>query len=282
MHMPTKIFVASPIGSEGSPQRRRSDQLLKHIIGPVADELGCDVVRADKLAEPGRITLQIANELGSADVVIADLSDLNPNVMYELGARQGLGRPYVLMAEDGMSLPFDLLDFRTIFYRLDLDGVDAAKEQLRAQLQAALDGKGSIVNRSIFSVSESTIDPGPTSATDQRLLLVLEAIGHLSRETEETKDSLQAMATVLSDLVEDRREAKQIAEEQRNQELGKWLFSQMLQNPEGADSVIAAVQTFANFSETPVQQARAASSQPKKVNRQTRRQAQREGKEGEE
>ncbi len=43
------------------------------------------MVRADRINVPGPITGQIVQLLIVADLVIADISGLNPNVMYELG-----------------------------------------------------------------------------------------------------------------------------------------------------------------------------------------------------
>jgi catechol 2,3-dioxygenase-like lactoylglutathione lyase family enzyme len=136
------IFVACPIGAENSPERNRSDQLLEHILYPVIDDLLGKpdevIVRADTIGEPGRITSHIARELDIADVVIADLIGLNPNVMYEVGVRHTLNKPLVLMAIDGQLLPFDLHDYRTIFYKLDLKGIKPAQEQLKKQLEKIL------------------------------------------------------------------------------------------------------------------------------------------------
>ncbi len=63
-----KIFVACPIGADDSLERQRSDKLLRYVINPVVkDLLGVEpeqvVVRADKMGEPGRITVQVLREL---------------------------------------------------------------------------------------------------------------------------------------------------------------------------------------------------------------------------
>lgn len=139
-----KIFLVCPIGSSDSPERFRSDRLLREIVNPVVTKLlkrrpEETVVRADMIGEPGRITLQIFRELEFSDVVIADLTGSNANVMYEIGYRQALNLPYILMAEEGQRLPFDLSDFRTIFYALNPEGVKNAQGELRTHLQKALE-----------------------------------------------------------------------------------------------------------------------------------------------
>jgi len=82
-----QIAFICPLGKEGEDTRKRSDKIMKHIIKPIATELGYYVQRADKMF--GNIIMEdIITMLHKADVVIADLTDMNPNVFYELGLRQ--------------------------------------------------------------------------------------------------------------------------------------------------------------------------------------------------
>ncbi|MGE8207862.1 hypothetical protein ACQKP0_25710 [Heyndrickxia sp. NPDC080065] len=74
-------FVVSPIGSNESETRKRADQVLRHIIEPCVKKKGySEVIRADKISDPGTITYQIIDQIVNADLVIADLSEHNPNV----------------------------------------------------------------------------------------------------------------------------------------------------------------------------------------------------------
>jgi hypothetical protein len=129
-------FVISPIGEENTDVRRRSDQLLRHIITPAVRPLGYAVTRADDDPKPGIITTQIIQQLNDADLVIADLTDHNPNVFYELGVRHALQKPTIHLLQDGQKLPFDVGQYRTIFYRLDdFDHGDRCRSEIKAQLQ---------------------------------------------------------------------------------------------------------------------------------------------------
>ncbi len=74
-------FVACPIGELDSNERKRSDGLLRHILKPVLDEFGYEVVRADQIQSAGRITTQVLQVISDADFVVADLTDEYPNVM---------------------------------------------------------------------------------------------------------------------------------------------------------------------------------------------------------
>jgi len=124
-------FVICPIGKEGSEERRRSDDLLEHIISPVMDVFGFKVIRADRLHDPGKITEQIIEQLHTADLVIADLTANNANVFYELGVRHTVGKPTVQLIQKGGIVPFDVKVIRTLEYDLQVREAKQASENLR-------------------------------------------------------------------------------------------------------------------------------------------------------
>ena len=101
-------FVISPIGEEDSETRKRSYQVLKYIITGVVEQLGYEVIRADKISEPGMITHQILQHIVDASLVVADLTDRNPNVFYEVGIAHTLGRDVILITQSEHDIPFDL------------------------------------------------------------------------------------------------------------------------------------------------------------------------------
>src|SRR5215475_2549614 len=108
---PTKplCFVIGPIGAERSPERKHSDLLLHAVIKHVltADEFGYRVKRADEDADPGMIGDRMISDVINADLVVADLTDLNPNAFYELGIRHSTEKPTIHIARSGTVLPFD-------------------------------------------------------------------------------------------------------------------------------------------------------------------------------
>jgi hypothetical protein len=64
----------------------------------------------------GDILRQIITDLVTASIVVADLTDANPNVYWELGVRQSFKHCTVTIAEDGTTLPFDLGVKGSLFY----------------------------------------------------------------------------------------------------------------------------------------------------------------------
>lgn len=124
-------FVVCPIGEDNSNTRNRSDKLLKHIIEPVCDKNNLEVIRVDTLNYSDSITNTIVEYLNTADLVIADLSDHNPNAFYEIGYRSALKKPIIHLKNKETSIPFDISSIRTFDYDLtDLDAVEELKQRL--------------------------------------------------------------------------------------------------------------------------------------------------------
>jgi hypothetical protein len=133
---PKNCFVIMPIGDESSDTRRRSDQVLKHIIKPAAELCGYAAIRADEIDKPGLITSQVIQRVIDDPLVIADLSETNPNVFYELAIRHAIRKPLVQIIEKGQRIPFDVAGTRTVHVdHKDLDSVSSAKEEIVRQIK---------------------------------------------------------------------------------------------------------------------------------------------------
>lgn len=130
-------FVIAPIGEPESDTRKRSDQILRHIIAPAVEARGYTAVRADELDKPGMITSQVIQHVVEDSLVIADLTGRNPNVFYELAIRHAIRKPIVQIISKGENIPFDVAGTRTIFVdHHDLDNVAQAKESILEQIDA--------------------------------------------------------------------------------------------------------------------------------------------------
>lgn len=133
-----KCFVVTPIGGDNTNTRRAADGLINAVIIPVCEQLGLEVFVAHRIDKPGSITGQVIDHVLNDDLVITNLTELNPNVMYELALRHAARKPVVSLAEDGTKLPFDISEDRTIFYSDDMYGVNILKDRLAAMIKEAM------------------------------------------------------------------------------------------------------------------------------------------------
>jgi hypothetical protein len=118
-----KCFVITPIGGDSSQIRRATDGLYDAVIKPTLEKMGYEVEVAHRVASSGSITKDVIRRLLEDDLVIANLTGLNPNVMYELAIRHAARLPVVMIAAKDTILPFDVYDQRVIFFTDDMKGV---------------------------------------------------------------------------------------------------------------------------------------------------------------
>ncbi len=126
-----KCFIITPIGDNGSETFRMAKGVIESVIKPLLENYGYDDVKpAYEINESGMITTQIINRIIDDDLVICNLTGNNPNVMYELCLRHVVAKPIIHICQNGTTLPFDIKDNRTIFYKNDMLGVQELKNQM--------------------------------------------------------------------------------------------------------------------------------------------------------
>lgn len=119
-----KCFIITPIGNENSDIFRKAKGVIESVIKPILEKYGFDDIKpAYEIMESGMISNQIINRIINDDLVVANLTGNNPNVMYELAIRHGVAKPIIHICEKETGLPFDIKDSRTIFYKDDMLGV---------------------------------------------------------------------------------------------------------------------------------------------------------------
>lgn len=127
-------FIVTAIGESGTPTRERADNVYRYLIAPVCEELGYKPVRVDHVNAVDNINETVINYLKTAPMVIADMTDHNPNAFYELGFRQARELPLVPIIKVGERLPFDVITTRTVFYDTDVAKIEDSKENLKSKI----------------------------------------------------------------------------------------------------------------------------------------------------
>jgi hypothetical protein len=133
-----ECFIITPIGDVNSTIYIKAMGLIDAVIEPVLKDFGYIAVSANRISSSGSINNQLIKRILQDDLVIANLTGLNPNVMYELAIRHAVRRPVITMAQDDTNLPFDIKDQRTIMYSDSLAGSEIAKVELRKMVELAL------------------------------------------------------------------------------------------------------------------------------------------------
>ncbi|MFJ3672740.1 hypothetical protein ACIPSE_40405 [Streptomyces sp. NPDC090106] len=171
---PLRCFVVGPIGdshaAHGSPEREAYEHHLRvfeQVIVPACEKYDISTLRADGIAHAGDINEQICRYVVESDLVVADVSGGNPNVMYELGLRHITGKPTIHIGEVGQ-LPFDIASIRTIHYERTGSHLAGARKEIESALEAGLrEGFELLTPARVLRGLQAGVGPDPASETDE-------------------------------------------------------------------------------------------------------------------
>ena len=108
-----------------------------HIV-TAANGLGLSVKRADDFFGTRAVMGDIWEAICKAKVIVADCTERNPNVFYEIGLSHVVGTPVVLTTQNSEDVPFDLRAIRYIQYQYTPRGMQKFEEDLTDTLRAVL------------------------------------------------------------------------------------------------------------------------------------------------
>lgn len=209
-------FVISPIGDPESATRERADRVFEYVIQEALEDFDYTPVRSDKIAEPGIITNDVIEYIVESPLVIADLTDRNANVFYELAIRHAYEKPAIQIIEEGQEIPFDLASTRTIvFDHLDVMSVSEAKEEIIKQV------------KSIESSSEPNENP----------ITVAENIRNLKQSSDPEEQSMAELMQNINDLRTNVKSIKSVLSSPQNV-LPPEYIDELFGKPRGIDDDI--------------------------------------------
>ncbi len=130
-------FVISPIGKEGTEQHSQFKEVLEYVIKPAFEDSDYkyEVVRADDINRTGSFIKDILENIYSSHIVVADLTNQNPNVFYELGVRHSLRPRTILISQNLDDIPSDLREYRTLIYDTTAKGAITFKKKIKGFLK---------------------------------------------------------------------------------------------------------------------------------------------------
>ncbi|MFX1294270.1 MAG: hypothetical protein ACFFD2_05355 [Promethearchaeota archaeon] len=127
---PFHVFIAMPFRSE-----------LKSVydyIKSITKKLNLLVKRADDFFESGAIIDQIWIGIFHSKLMIADCTNRNANVFYEIGIAHTLGKKVILITQNAEDVPSDLKHLRYIEYELTKAGMKEFEKKLSETLKQEL------------------------------------------------------------------------------------------------------------------------------------------------
>ena len=199
-----ECFVICPIGEADSDTREHSDLTFNYIIKPVVEEFGYSPNRADMVKESGMITTQIIDKIIKSPLVIADLTDSNPNVFYELAIRHVVKKPYIQMIKSNQQIPFDISGMRTILFDTDLRQADNAKKELRKHIESIKNNKFKPVNPVTHAMSYSAVqkmlDDNTNNESGDISKVVLKSVSDMSSMMADIKSDVQKLKISMNNM----------------------------------------------------------------------------------
>lgn len=118
------VFVAMPFASDMEDVYHYGIQNAVHAVGYLCE-------RADLSAFTGDVLQWIKDRITTANLVVADLSNANPNVYLEIGFAWGKAKPTVLLVNDTKHLKFDVQGQRCLVYKNIRDLEETLKKELQ-------------------------------------------------------------------------------------------------------------------------------------------------------
>ncbi|MHA1401380.1 MAG: hypothetical protein ACTSQE_13610 [Candidatus Heimdallarchaeaceae archaeon] len=124
------------------PFKEDLTEIYENIVKPTVESLNLICRKADDLKTNNVIILDIWKAICESRLIIADLTELNPNVMYELGIAHTVGKETILIyqkPEERQRFPFDITHIRRIEYENTASGGKKLEKDLRKTIQNILE-----------------------------------------------------------------------------------------------------------------------------------------------
>jgi tetratricopeptide (TPR) repeat protein len=138
-----KAFVIMPYGGDDPGLIKEYNRIFRFLISEAISlyDPNIEVIRQDHSGEGGQILRNVITNIAESDLVIADLSNANWNVAYELGMRHVMNKyGTVLICNDRTELPYDVKFLNVIMYPADswLDHVEELTDTISRNIAKSM------------------------------------------------------------------------------------------------------------------------------------------------
>lgn len=184
-----KCFVIMPISDQGDYPSGHFTKVYEQIIKPAVEDTGYEAYRVDENNICDSIINKIFSAIQECPMAICDLSNRNPNVLYELGLRQAYDKPVVLIQDDKTQKIFDVSGISTVFYKSTrvYEDVMEARENIKKAILSTKEGKISTLAK-VIKVGTADFSKVEVSQDDMTNVM-LERIFNEIRELKNKKET---------------------------------------------------------------------------------------------
>ncbi|MBQ1291142.1 MAG: tetratricopeptide repeat protein [Lachnospiraceae bacterium] len=207
-----KAYVIMPYGGDDQAKAAEYNMVYFGLIKAAVSKYdkNMDVQRQDYTSEGGHIMRNVISNIAESDLVIADLSDQNWNVAYELGLRHVMRKfGTILMCSDQTQLPYDIEHLNVLIYPADWKNhFEETTDQIAAAIRRALakERPDSPVF-DIFSALPDNLTEMLSSTNDEeqkRLMELNEELKAAKEETERLRRRIEDAGLNEADVKEDK------------------------------------------------------------------------------
>lgn len=192
-------FVIMPISDPDGYKLGHFKRVYEDIFKPAIRNAGFEPIRADDVIETNLIQLDLLQKLIDCPMALCDLSNQNPNVLFELGLRQAFDKPVVLVQERGTPKIFDIAPLRYIEY----DSLLGYREVIEDQ-------------RNISEVIQATKNASSKGQGINSLVNLLSISKPASLREINDKDTIQMLQLLISEMAQLRSELSNLKEPYKN------------------------------------------------------------------
>ena len=126
------VFVLMPFKHDMLP-------VYEDHIKPTCASMELNVRRADDFFTADSVVEDVWKAIAGARLIVADCTDRNPNVFYEIGLAHAIGKPAILLTQREEDIPFDLRHWRYIAYQLTPRGMKEFETKFKETVRNVLE-----------------------------------------------------------------------------------------------------------------------------------------------
>ena len=190
-----KCFIIMPVTtpehfiSQYKDDTDHFSHVLDHLFIPSLEKAGFEPI-PPKSTGSEVIQAEIIKHLASPELVLCDMSILNPNVFFEFGIRTALNKPVALVVDDKTkTVPFDtsIINFHKYSSSMDVWSIDKEKENLSEHIKKSYE-KTKDYNAlwKYFGLSQTGMFKPEEATLGEKIDLLMQEVSALKKQGRES------------------------------------------------------------------------------------------------